>query len=189
MTTLMKFLEETRTLDTVLSGLDRIAERTNPAVDSSEILTKLEEFHVVFNGRTVRRAGGYSHDRKYIELHSTLMVEGREEHRNSTLLHEVAHAITVAIFGQRPSPHGREWKFVMTMLGRPTKRTHSYDFLSEGKLPNLIYACQKCEHEIPAQRRKKYPPENYYHTACGHAGKLYLKRNNKTRQFFANPSA
>ena len=56
--------------------------------------------------------------------------------------------------------------------------------LRKPRKANLMYACQKCEYEFPAQRTKKYAPNMYSHKRCG--GKLYLKRD-KNGRTYPNP--
>ncbi len=202
---LIQMLTDTGHLDTVNAGIEKAARMLIDRSSTKEELTwaqhtaveqvkeSLAKYRVVANHRAQGRSGLCSLSKKTIELHGKLFEEGREGPRDSTLLHEVAHAITY-ILTPHAKGHGAEWKAVMRCLGRPARRTtntddYDYSFIAESrkKAAKLIYACQKCELELPAQRKKKYPVEVYTHTGCG--GKLYLKENRVTRQTFPNPRA
>lgn len=169
-----------------------LSDRLLEAVEYYDMSTRtglidyLGECRFTTNGRSVRRAGCYRPRDKVVELHPKLLVAGRECHRDSTFLHEVAHAI-VSCLWPHASAHGWEWKRVMRQLGESPDRTHNYDFLHTSANAKLIYACTHCETEIYAQRAKKHDPSRYYHKACGRKGALYLKQNNVTGQRFPNP--
>lgn len=187
MSNLIKFLEDTGTIDAFNTAVDKLAAIPTISHGGREmILNELRQYRVVANSRANSRAGACQYSRKIIQLHIRLYDKGREEQRNSTLLHEVAHALTQAVYG-RVQGHGREWKTVMMLLGRPANRTCNYDFLQEAqkKAAMLVYACQKCEHEWLAQRKWKNP-ERRIHTRCG--GRLYLKENKRTGMRMPNPS-
>ncbi len=196
MKSLMQTLIDTGNLGTVQEGVKK-AVTMFPGGDAEALVlqvnNELNQYRVVANHRAKGRSGLCSLRGKTIELHGKLFEEGREGPRDSTLLHEVAHAITY-VLAPYAKGHGREWKFIMQCLGRKPSRTtntedYDYSFLAEDrkKSAKLIYACQKCEAELAAQRKKKHPIEAYTHTGCG--GKLYLKENRVTRQTFPNPSA
>lgn len=187
MTNLFKFLEDTGTMDAVNGAVDKLAANTNISHGGREmILNELRQYRVIANSRANGRAGACQYSKKIIQLHIGLYAKGREEQRNSTLLHEVAHALTQAVYG-RVQAHGREWKTTMMLLGRAANRTCNYDFLQEAqkKAAMLVYACQRCEHEWLSQRKRKNP-ERRIHTRCG--GRLYLKENKRTGMKMPNPS-
>ncbi len=140
-----------------------------------------KSFKVVTNDTTTR-VGQYHPRKKQIELHIGLLVDGREEEHRQTLLHEVAHLIQRHIWSGTKS-HGREWKMVMGRLGIPADRCHSSDWMKEhtAKKAKLIYACKKCELEIPAQKpRKKLLQMGITHRNCG--GTFYLKKDKRAGQ-------
>lgn len=193
---LIQVLEQTDHLNTVQEGVKKAAIMLAGFSDAEALAVKvnneLSKYRVVANHRANTRAGMCSRNKKIIELHGKLFEAGREGARDSTLLHEVAHAITYVLAPYAKS-HGSEWKIIMRCLGRKPLRTTNgddfdYSFLDEAreKAAKLIYACQKCGLERPAQRKKKYPAETYRHKGCG--GLLYLKENRVTRQTFPNPS-
>lgn len=192
---LIQTLIDTGNLGTVQEGVKK-AVTMFPGADAEELALKVNNelnlYRVVANHRANGRAGMCSRNKKIIELHGKLFATGREGARDSTLLHEVAHAITY-VLAPRAKGHGQEWKFIMRCLGRKPSRTintadFDYSFLSEAreKAAKLMYACQKCEFEFPAQRKKKHPADSYSHRGCG--GRLYLRDNKVTHQTFPNPS-
>jgi len=169
---LLNILDMTGTKNTVIEGLEKI--RSSTGVDPQAVLSELSQYSVVINNRSTMRAGACRYNVKEIEIHRKLLVTGREKQRNSTLLHEVAHAITRKVFGIRAKSHGREWKYVMYCLGQPANRCHNYDFLAEGRKPNLIYACQSQKNIAPKvivdNFNKKQVP--FFDATGAHAGAL-----------------
>lgn len=186
MPTLMNFLNDTGNLDTVLDVLDTITHD-----QPEDLICYLKKYRIVSN-RSFSAAGRCSYMREVIELHSELLVQGREKERDDTLLHEVAHAIVYKFyqrnnpFAQRIKAHGREWKTIMRGLDANPKSSCNYDFLNADVLAQatLIYACNRCEHEFGAKRLWKRPASKI-HNKCG--GRLYLKKNRRTGQIFPNP--
>lgn len=188
MSNLIKFLEDTGTIDAFNTAVDKLAAKSNISHGGREmILNEMRQYRVIANSRANTRAGACQVGKKIIQLHIRLYDKGREEQRNSTLLHEVGHALAHAVYG-RVQSHGREWKTTMMLLGASTKRTCDFDFLAEAqkKTAKLVYACQRCEHEWLTQRKKKYPAHAYRHPGCG--GVLYLKENKRTGMRMPNPS-
>jgi len=60
-----------------------------------------------------------------------------------TLVHELAHLLTFASFGNRVDPHGKEWKNVYAFLLK--------DFLTETVFPNdLLQVLRASLHDLPA---------------------------------------
>jgi SprT protein len=65
------------------------------------------------------------------------------------VVHEVAHYLTdrlhgLVMRGKRVSHHGKEWKYMMRVLGAKTiKRCHSYrvDEISHKKVKKFRYSC------------------------------------------------
>lgn len=192
---LIQTLIDTSNLDAVQKGVKKaaiiFARDADPETLALKVNNELSMYRVVANHRANGRAGLCSLKKKMIELHGKLFEEGREGPRDSTLLHEVAHAITYVLAPHAKS-HGSEWKLIMRCLGRKPLTTtngddYDYSFLAEArkKSAKLIYACQNCGYKFSAQRKKKYPAERYTHRGCG--GHLYLKENRVTGQTFPNP--
>lgn len=177
-------------LGRVINTLEHFAKQRN--LDASELFAEFNKYRMVRNNVS-SRSGQIHPVKKQVELNVELLREGREEHRDQTLLHETAHLIIFLLYPEsmrrhsRIKAHGREWKTVMRQLGARPDRCSNHDFLREkrAKKANLMYACQRCEHEFPAMRRKKHSPDRYKHKACG--GGLYLKRDVGGRTH-SNPS-
>ena len=51
----------------------------------------------------------------------------QEDMLEQTIPHEVAHLVTRAIWGSQVKSHGRQWAFIMNLLGKPAKRCHTYE--------------------------------------------------------------
>ncbi|MEE8113879.1 MAG: SprT-like domain-containing protein [Nitrososphaerales archaeon] len=187
--TLDSYLDECGFLSRVIDALDRFAPQVKK--DAGELFDEFSKYRMVRNTVT-SRSGQVCHKKMQVELHAELLVAGREEQRDQTLLHETAHVIVGLLFPEsrfkysRVKSHGREWKAVMRQLGRKPDRCSNHDFLHEAaaKKAKLMYACQRCEHEFPAMRRKKHSPSVYKHKGCG--GGLYLK--SERGRTYPNPS-
>lgn len=186
----------------VLAGLDRLSNEEK-ALDIWETLEEKWRFKINHkvtsrvgicrpprNGGR-RRNGSIVRPRMFgeIEIHGLLTEEGREATRDNTLLHEVAHAVNPMLFG-KCDHHGENWKRVMRAFGLVPERCNTDKevgaLLRAKKVTKakLMYACQNCEHEFPAMRKKKFPADSYFHRVC--KGKLYLKRDRY--RTYANPS-
>jgi len=177
-------------LGRVINTLEYFAKQRN--LDASELFAEFNKYRMVRNNLT-SRTGAIRYRKKTVELHVELLREGREANRDHTLLHETAHLIIGLLYPEsmkrhsRIKSHGVEWKMVMRHLGCKTDRCGSHDFMAahNAKKAKLMYACQRCEHEFPAQRRKKHSPDKYKHKSCG--GGLYLQRDQYGRTY-PNPS-
>ena len=183
---------------TVLAGLERLSDEEK-ALDIWETLEEKWRFKV--NHKVTSRTGscrppssglGRRRARPFgeIEVHGLKMEEGREESRNDTILHEVAHAVNPMLFGSCDH-HGPNWKRIMRAFGIKPERCNTDKEVTADlhdmriNKAKLLYACQRCEHVFPAMRKKKYPAERYSHPKpCG--GKLYLKWDG--RGHHPNPS-
>ena len=187
--TLDSYLDECGHLSLVINALDRFAPQVGK--DTGKLFDEFSKFRMVQNTVT-SRSGQVSHKKMQVEIHALLLVAGREEQRDQTLLHETAHVIVGLLFpesrfrGSRIKNHGREWRAVMRQLGRKPDRCSNHDFMHEAnvKKAKLMYACLRCEHQFPAQRRKKHAPDLYKHKGCG--GGLYLKSEHG--RTYPNPS-
>ena len=176
-------------LGRAINTLEYFAKQRN--LDASKLFAEFNKYRMVRNNIT-SRTGQIHHRKKRVELHVELLREGREEHRDQTLLHETAHLIVALLYPEsrfrhsRIKSHGVEWKIVMRHLGCRTDRCSDHDFINEycAKKAKLMYACKRCEHEFPAQKRWKNV-DRKYHPKCG--GHLYLKRDERGRTF-PNPS-
>ncbi len=176
--TLESYLDECGHTSKVIDALDHFAKRMN--LDSGELWKEFAKYHMVSNNVTTR-TGQLSYSKKTVELHEELLRPGREASRDHTLLHETAHLIIGLIYPESQfrysstKSHGPEWKAVMRHMGCRPDTCSKHDFMQDVRKAKakLMYACQRCECEFPAMRRKKHAPERYRHKGCG--GSLYLK--------------
>lgn len=97
---------------------------------------------VVFDlrGTTAGQAWGDSKIRLNVDL---LLSEHREHMLNQTVPHEYAHCVVEANWPKAQS-HGREWKWVMSMLGLRPDRTHN----------------------MPVKKVRHHPRNHGYNCAC-----------------------
>jgi predicted SprT family Zn-dependent metalloprotease len=65
-----------------------------------------------------------------------------------TVLHELAHIITRKVYGPLVKPHGREWKYVATMVGAKPERCHAMQladgFQARKKQSGGLAPCVNC---------------------------------------------
>lgn len=177
---LTKYMKDAGVADCVDRGLDRLDILSE--TQKAKILRDLETWKFVINRRATTRHGQTRYLDREVELHVHLLGEGNEDARNQTLLHEIAHIVADLIWDRGCiRAHGKEWKRVMHAFGANPERTSSHASMMEFQLKkaNYIYACERCGHDFPAQRKKKYAPSNYVHKRCG--GRLYLKENRRNR--------
>jgi SprT protein len=96
--------------------LDKVQDR------NAEVKLAFPEIVYDLKGRTAGRANG-----EKIRLNADLLNgKYREDMLNQTVPHEVAHSIQFQLF-PRSQPHGREWRVIMYILGKPATRCHNYD--------------------------------------------------------------
>lgn len=132
------------------------------------ILNKAQEeinlYDVVENGRTKTRAGLTKYRQRVIELHSVLLVPGKEQDRNQTFLHEVAHILEKAICGT--FGHGQNWKRLMESMGLVPEVYQKLPEMQELYVrASYVYVCKKCGYVYHRSRRIK-DVENHCHRAC-----------------------
>ncbi len=175
-TKLTDVMDEFGVTDCIIAGLGRLVDEEK----ALDILEMLDKWRVVINRRSTTRHGQCDYNKKQIEIHITALKEGNEAARDQTIVHEIAHAIVPLIYGHGVRGHGREWKRVMQMFGASPDRCGGNDEMKAFKMDRakIIYGCTSCDVELPAQRKKKHPPETYIHKKCG--GHLYLKHDRVT---------
>jgi SprT protein len=101
--------------------------------------TKFEMPEIRYNVKSTTAGLAY-HQKWLIRYNLILMVENEEHFLKHTVPHEVAHLINrqvnkVPEGKKRLSPHGKEWKAVMTLLGVPADVKHNYDCTSIDRQP------------------------------------------------------
>ena len=79
-----------------------------------------------------------------IKINAYVLVNNVDDYIKQTIGHEYAHLIAHERFGRNIRPHGQEWRRVMTKLGLPANRCHSYEVQSARKTVKYQYSCHKC---------------------------------------------
>lgn len=166
---LITVLERMDCVDTLLDALVK----HDDVFGSHDVIGYLEGWNVRINSRAKGRLGLCNIRKKEIQLSAFIT----EEEKKDTLLHEMAHAVCYHVFKQ--CNHGREWKYVMRMLGQQPNRATPSKSLREERIRSAkhIYACEDCGYEWHAQRRWKRVIGRS-HVACRHRenrGRLYKK--------------
>ena len=72
-------------------------------------------------------AGSANVVKHHIKINPILLMENLDEMINQTIPHEVAHIAADIVYKRSCKSHGREWKHLMSVLGREPLRTHDYD--------------------------------------------------------------
>lgn len=80
---------------------------------------------------------------------------------NDTVPHEVAHYVSVWVFGKQGEGHGWRWREVMGVIGiRCADRCHQYDLegvkLRKGKEQNFKYECGCMEHNMTKTKHARH---------------------------------
>ena len=131
---------------------------------------------VEVSGRAKTVAGtAFTRDRRIV-LNGALLREGREDDRDSTLLHECAHVIA-NLHRRRDCGHGEAWRHVMDAIGEPPERCHNIAYLSAKRHATVTWVCQGCGVEYHFVRRPRRKLENCWCSRCGPGeGRLAVKR-------------
>ena len=120
------------------------------------------------SGRMRRTLGSYTPPRKQIAISSRLLAMGDEADVRQVVLHEVAHAIVHARFGEKTSAHGREFRAVCDELDIKPRR--HVDVTTE-KWQSRVRFLSKCGHCRAIIVRKK----RMRSVRCGCGLKVYPK--------------
>ncbi len=76
----------------------------------------------------LKRVAGFAYfEELRIELNEQLLLNNIETFFVTTIPHEVAHLLQAILYPAAKQVHGPEWRSIMTYLGSPISRTHSYD--------------------------------------------------------------
>ena len=129
---------------------------------------ELELPPVRVSGRMRRTLGSYTPPRKQIAISSRLLAMGDEADVRQVVLHEVAHAIVHARFGEKTSAHGREFRAVCDELDIKPRR--HVDVTTE-KWQSRVRFLSKCGHCKAIIVRKK----RMRSVRCGCGFKIYPK--------------
>lgn len=172
MPTVYNYLNTHDQLDRVEQGIARLC--LDP-FKKTMVYDRLHSYTVVINRRAKCRAGAIHPKTKTLSLtHKFFECESRSDDHIDTLLHEVAHIITIAAYWCAKS-HGHEWKSVMRALGAEPDRCCDYKYLgSTATEPKHSYKCKDCGHEY-LTLRALVRPERRRHGRCkykANGGKL-----------------
>ncbi len=132
--------------------------------------------------RRARTLAGIAYtDERRIVLNAQLLVPGREEHRDSTFLHECAHMVANVRYGCN-CRHDWRWRRIMDMLGEPPEVSHTLDFLSRELHAVVTWICTACGEDYHFVRRPRRRIQDCYCRACGpDRGRLVVAANLRTR--------
>ena len=117
---------------------------------------KLQLPQVRVSRRMRSTLGSYMPSRKQIAISSRLLAMGDDGDVREVVLHEVAHAIVHARFGNKPRAHGREFKAVCKELDIEPKRY--VDVSTEKWQMRIRYAarCNFCNLLVVRKRRMPF---------------------------------
>ena len=105
------------------------------------------------SSRMRRTLGSYMPSRKQIAISSRLLAMGDEADIREVVLHEVAHAIVHARWGDKPSAHGREFRAVCGEIGAKPRR---YVDVTTEKWQSQTRFLSKCGHcKVLIVRKKR----------------------------------
>ena len=112
--------------------------------------------------------GSYMPSAKQIAISSRLLAMGEDGDIREVVMHEVAHAIVHARFGNKPSAHGREFKAVCKELDIEPRR---YVDVSTEKWQTRIRYAARCKFcNLLVVRKRRMP---FARCVCG--SKIYPK--------------
>ena len=125
------------------------------------------------------RIGGQAHTDRYIRLNPVFLNSQTDHYLIQTVGHEFAHIATYAVHG-RVQAHGFQWKTMMSVLGIPADRCHSYEVpegVAVGKPKQKFgYHCAACNEPVPVGpkvHKSIQRGKTYWHKPCGrHVGTL-----------------
>ncbi|MGF1742892.1 SprT family zinc-dependent metalloprotease [Vibrio profundum] len=103
-----------------------------------------------------------------IRLNPILLQENEEAFINEVVPHEIAHLLTVRLYG-KVRPHGSEWQGIMqNVFSLPASTTHSFSIASvQGKAFEYQCACQSHPLSIRRHNRVQRQQTLYSCRKCG----------------------
>lgn len=125
--------------------------------------------------------GGTTNPSTYeIRLNPVFLNHYKDVFINDTVVHEYAHVATLKLHPDA-TPHGKEWKKMMRLLGVEATRCHSYDNeLIYEKKETRSYICTCCYEvfDIQQEVHKKIMSNGKLHKAthdkCGKAPAIFV---------------
>lgn len=161
---LKTFLDEWELRSTV----EKVVQRLVTGTEASLLRSLIDSIELRENGYPKSRAGLFFYRSGIMELHSEILKPGREQDRNSTTLHELAHA--VAFFTSNHKGHGGPWIYIMDLMGLPPIRCHTLAYLDFDRRRGQVrkYKCEKCQVVLTRSRKGGLDKGIYYHGhGCG----------------------
>lgn len=103
-----------------------------------------------------------------LNFNKTLMSENPMDYFY-TVVHEVAHGVAhIKYHPYDITPHGKHWKYVVSVLGGIPKRCHAYsvDTIKSTK-PYFLYRCNCMEHKLsPIIHKRMQNGQNRFCSKC-----------------------
>ncbi len=90
-----------------------------------------------------------------ITLNWILLKENGEKFVNRTPVHELAHLVSVLVYGVEGKGHGERWKNVARALGTSPERCHSYDTTNARTRGAYKYKCSCKEYVFSTVRHNR----------------------------------
>lgn len=116
-----------------------------------------------------------------ISVNRILFLENVNEYIEKIIPHEVSHLVAFKKFGMNIRAHGKEFKYVMRMLGVTPFRCHTLNAQNARvrKVKRYAYECVHCQTNLlltSHQHNKQLANRNAFkHTKCGMIGNLIFK--------------
>ena len=160
----------------------RVRDRLNEC-----IATIKTHYHVDLQYPSVRfekggtTAGVANYGTWSINFNPTLLMQNVDQFIHRTVAHELAHLAVERIYpeahqrtyGQKRSLHGPRWQEIMTVLGAPVSRCHSYDVTDVARRKaSYTYVCTACNHTYelgPKRHANLVRNPKHYRCRCGHS--------------------
>lgn len=117
---------------------------------------------------TIGRVAGKAYYRDYkIVLNSILLLENIEDMIYQTVPHELAHLVSVKLYGNSGKGHGKIWKMVMYWMNIPPNRTHNYNCCNINPEKEVyIYKCNCKKPHTLSNIKHKRSMNNYTTYYC-----------------------
>ncbi len=138
--------------------------------ESDDIPSWLSEIRIVGTNST-RKFGSANHDKMIIRMSNLVMSMGQ---RRDTFLHELAHIVSIKVFGEAGRGHGDLWQMVAKELGSNGQRCgRDEQFRASVEqrreaLEKTVAKCTRCGFEFKRMRRSKRDWSRFIHGGgCG----------------------
>lgn len=115
----------------------------------------LELAPVRVSSRMTRTIGSYMPSKKQLAISSRLLAMGDEKEIRQVVLHEIAHAIVHARFGEKPKAHGKEFRAICIELGVDPSRHVDVDTEKWKLRIRYLVKCGHCKMIVIRNRRTR----------------------------------